>query len=131
MGEDTMLSRPISRRHFIASTSLVAAAGAVPAARLWQAGDGAALFVSAEHAPKAGLPARVVLLDGPRIERLQAMADGLRKASPNIVLRLDGTDDHLFDIAAQMARVTVKRGAALPGGKGVPARIIPQERKFA
>lgn len=132
MGEDTVLSRPISRRHFIASTSVVAAAGAIPAVRHWQAGgDGAAHFVSAELAPRTGLPTRAVLLDGPRIERLQAMTEGLRKAAGTIVLRLDATDDHLLDIAAQMARVTVKRDAALPGGKGIAARIIPQERKFA
>lgn len=131
MGDGTVLSRPISRRRFIASTSVIAAAGAIPAARLWQAEGGIALFVSAEHAPLAGLPPRAVLLDGPRIERLQAMAASLPKVAANIVLRLDATDDHLLDIAAQMARVSVKRGAILPGGKGVSARIIPQERKFA
>ncbi|MCB5426474.1 hypothetical protein H0274_14510 [Altererythrobacter sp. CC-YST694] len=127
------MARPISRRHFIASTSIIAAAGAVPAARLWQAGatGDAALFVSAEHAPAAGLPANAVVFDGPRIERLQAMAASLSRSAANIVLRLDATDDHLLDIAAQMARVSVRRGAALSGGKGITARVISQERTFA
>ena len=89
------------------------------------------MLVSAERAGMPGLPGNAVVLDGPRIARLQAMADSLPRFRAPFVLRLDPVDDHFLDVAAQQAGVSVQRLGALPGGLGIRARISRQQRNFA
>jgi hypothetical protein len=88
-------------------------------------------FISAERADRFARIGHGVVLDGPRVERLRAMAEALGRVSGEIVLRLDPVDDHLFDIAAQQAGVSVKRGLAAPDGLGTLAYVTPQGRSLA
>lgn len=131
-----MLTHPCTRRRFMASASLAAAAGVIATMKFgpYMAGmpDDArrAIFISVERAPLADLSPRALLLDGPRIARLQTMAASLPGAAGEVILRLDATDDELLDIAAQQAGVSIRRGAALPDGAGVRAAIIPHQRSF-
>jgi hypothetical protein len=89
------------------------------------------MLVSAERAPLFSLGSQSVLLDGPRITRLQTMAATLPKVAGEIVLRLDATDESLLDVAAQQAGVSVKLGAAMPEGFGIRAHVTPLQRNFA
>ncbi len=127
-----MLTPPCTRRRFIASTSLIMAAAAIPAAGFnWPDRQGLAIFVSAEHASPFDLARRAIRLEGPRIARLQMMADSLPKLAGEIILRLDATDDHLLDVAAQQAGMSIRRGTALADGLGIHAHVVTQQRNFA
>lgn len=127
-----MLTQPCTRRCFVASTSLIIASVVIPASRLrWSDERALTMFVSAERASHFNLATHAVLFDGPRIARMEAMVDSLPKFVGEILLRLDATDDHLLDVAAQQAGVSVKRGAVLPHGLGIRAHVIPQQRNFA
>lgn len=120
-----------TRRRFLGSTSLVAAAAAVPAALYWSNSASPAMLVSAERAPLFSLGSQSVLLEGPRIARLQTMVAALPKFSGEVVLRLDAADEPLLDVAAQQAGMSVKLGAAMPEDFGTRALITPIQRKFA
>lgn len=132
-----MLTQPCSRRRFVLSTSsLMMTALAVPGAFRWPDKRTSFMFVSpllvsAERASHSALPPQTLLFEGPRIARLQRMADRLPKLVGDIVLRLDATDDQLLDIAAQTAGVGIERRGGLPLDLGVRARVIPQQRTFA
>lgn len=89
------------------------------------------MLVSAERTHRFASCKQALVLDGPRIARLQMMADRLPQFADEFILRLDATDDHLLDVAAQQAGVSIKRGAALPHGLGIRAHVIPQQRNFA
>jgi hypothetical protein len=126
-----VLDLECTRRGFIGSTSLVAAAAALPTALYWSNSGSAKILVSAERAPLFSLGSDSVLLDGPRIARLQMMTTTLPKIAGDVVLRLDATDESLLDVAAQQAGVSVKLGAALPDGFGIRAHVTPIQRNFA
>jgi hypothetical protein len=127
-----MLDPTYTRRHFLASTSFVAAAAVIPAAWRWPGADHApAMLVSAESAPAFDLGPQAVLLDGPRLARLEAMAAALPKVSGEVVLRLDATDDALLDVAAQLAGVNMTRRNELPDGLGIRAHVALAKRNFA
>ncbi len=89
------------------------------------------MLVSAERAPLLGSPSQALVLDGPRVERLQSMAESLSGLSGEIILRLDPVDDQLLDVAAQQARVSIRRGAAAPDGLGILAHVTPHKRNLA
>lgn len=89
------------------------------------------MLVSAERAPIFGLGSQAVLLEGPRIARLETMAAALTTVTGEIVLRLDATDDFLLDVAAQQAGVSVIRRKKLPDGLGIRAHVALTERSFA
>lgn len=126
-----MLTHLCTRRRFMASTSLIIAAGAFPIAKLgWSGTQSTSMLVSAEHAARSGLSSRAVLLDGPRIERLRTMTASLSNGAGEIFLSLDPTDDHLLDIAAEQAGVSIRRGSALPDGKGIRAYVISHQRSL-
>jgi len=126
-----MLKLSCSRRNFVGSTSLLALSAAVPTFLRQSSGQPPNLLMSAERAPPFQLPSGAVVLGGPRIARLQAMAKSLSRSSGQIVLRLDGTDDSLLDVAAQQAGVSIRRGNALPNGLGILAHVTPLSRNFA
>lgn len=127
-----MLTPPCTRRRFLASTSLVMAAAAMPVVGFnWPDGPGLAMFVSAENASPFDLARQAIRLEGPRIARLQMMTESLPKLAGEIILRLDATDDHLLDVAAQQAGMSIRRGATLADGLGIHAHVIPQQRNFA
>jgi len=88
------------------------------------------MLVSAERAPLFGLGSQAVLLDGPRIARLEAMAAALPTVASEVVLRLDAADDFLLDVAAQQAGVTVTRRHE-PDRLGIRAHVALTERNFA
>lgn len=121
-----------TRRGFLGSTSLVAAAVAIPAAWRWAAmGETPTMLVSVERAPLFGLGSQAVLLNGPRITRLETMAAALSTVAGEVVLRLDAADDFLLDVAAQQAGVNVIRQNELPDGFGIRAHVALTERNIA
>ncbi|MBN8830752.1 MAG: hypothetical protein J0G94_09025 [Sphingomonadales bacterium] len=126
-----MLDLSFTRRQILGSASLLTLATAIPAAFHWSGARAPNMLVSAERAPPFGLWSGAVLLDGPRIARLQAMAENLPRFSGEFVLRLDATDDSLLDVAAQQAGVHIRRGAALPDGLGIRAHISSTGRSLA
>jgi hypothetical protein len=89
------------------------------------------MLVSEERAPLFGVGSRAVLLEGPRIARLQAMTEALPRLHGEVVLRLDATDESLLDVAAQQAGVLISRQSGQPDDQGVRARVTPTGRKFA
>lgn len=127
-----MPTHPCTRRRFLVSASLLAATAVVPLTRFDPAAARAPhLLISAERADASGYGAQALVLDGPRVERLQAMTDSLAKVSGDVILRLDPVDDHLLDIAAQQAGVSIRRGGSAPAGRGIVAQVSSQRRSFA
>lgn len=102
----------------------------MPIAGRWSEGQPPSLLVSAERANLSDSTHRAIVLDGPRITRLQVMAESLPKFTGAFVLRLDPADEYLLDVAAQQAGVSVRRLATLPSGTGMQAQVIRQERNF-
>jgi hypothetical protein len=131
MGEGAVLNLSCSRRRFIGSTSLLALSAAVPEIFSPRGAQTPAILMSQERWFPATFWPNAVLLDGPRISRLQVMAEKLPMFVGEFVLRLDATDDSLLDVAAQLAGVHIRRGAALPDGLGIRARISSIARNFA
>src|SRR5688572_9651981 len=121
-----------TRRCLLVSTSLAMTAGAASVARYRPAPSAAPLaFISAERADNIGPLRQALVLEGPRIERLQIMADSLPKISGKVILRLDPVDDQLLDVAAQQMGVSVRRGVATADALGVVGHVVPQQRSFA
>lgn len=104
---------------------------AVPMWHWARQSNAAAMFVSAERAPAFGLGSRAVLLEGPRIARLETMAATLRTLTGEVILRLDPADEPLLDVAAQQAGVSVMNRADTADGIGRRADIVPTRRNFA
>jgi len=121
-----------TRRRFLGSTSLIAAAAAVPAAWHWaDTANAPAMLVSAERAPLFRLGSQALLFDGPRLARLEAMAAALPKIAGEVVLRLDPVDDSLLDIAAQQSGMSVVRQHERANTPSIRAHVTPTRRTFA
>lgn len=120
-----------TRRRFLVSTSVVVAVGAVSIERLAPFSASPDIIVSAELADSLGFEGRSLVLEGPRFDRLQVMAKNLARISGPIVLRLDPVDDHLIDVAAQQAGVSLRRTMGARDGLGTLAEVRPQQRRLA
>lgn len=129
--EEAVVDLTCSRRRFLGSTSLVAAMAAVPVWHWARQSNSAAMFVSAERAPAFSLGSRAVLLEGPRIARLETMATRLRNVTGEVILRLDPADELLLDVAAQQAGVSVMNRVDTADGIGRRANVVPVRRNFA
>lgn len=129
--EEPVADLTCSRRRFLGSTSLVAAMAAVPIWHWARQSNSAAMFVSAERAPAFSLGSRAVLLEGPRIARLEKMATTLRNVTGEVILRLDPADEPLLDVAAQQAGVSVMNRVDPVDGIGRRADVVPTRRNFA
>lgn len=127
-----MVHLSCSRRNFLGSTALVAAATAIPS--LSYRGSATAsriILVSEDLATVGDTGPQTLLLVGPRIDRLQAMAAALRTLSGEVVLRLDAADDSLLDVAAQQAAVILARGKGMFDRFGTRANVALIQRNTA
>lgn len=88
-----------------------------------------AMIASAEFAPRFGANASSLVLDGSRLDRLNLLSAKLSAMQGEVLLRLDGTDEYLLDIAAADAGLAVRRGAQI--SDGTRALITPINRKIA
>lgn len=120
-----------TRRHFLVSSSLLVAAGSVSLGRIGQSARAPGMIVSSERANGLTPRPRVLVLEGPRVERLQVMTESLAQTSGRVVLRLDPVDDQLIDIAAQQAGVRITRDPMGKQGSGTLADVRPQQWSLA
>jgi hypothetical protein len=106
------------------------AAIAIPSA--WALTPGTVYLVSEERLLQNDLPTGAILLRGPRLDRLQKMRSVLRTShGAALVLDLDGADDHLLAVAADLAQVRVLRGTSRTPGDMIVHRVRFLQKELA
>lgn len=110
----------MSRRSFLAASTVITLAAAVPAAASVMAGSGPVALASSRAAVPQGWQGPVVVLAGDYLHRLAQLRATLSDhAGREVILCLDGADSVLFDIANTDRRA------------GTGAAVLPAHRSLS